>query len=284
MRVDNTVRTERYFCALLLALLLDDSLAGVRAFIRLLVDKASLPPDMADGAVSLDSTQVIAELAVKRDLQKYSPGVELPLDSPRDVVDIVLIVGEVLVAVEAKFFSAPTIGAIQLQLASQREALKLLETEAYGVSRVHQVVLMADTTVTAAMLPGAGVLHWSDILVLAEQLHGPESYVARRLASALERYEEEFGGEWPGPTWEGVEGLEAVLRRCRTQGPNVVIGFKGGVAALEARTKDELESRPFKWDWAGGGRGRKNVRNWIPGDQFASIIAGLPVQAREHSA
>lgn len=281
MRVDNVVRTERYFCALLLALLLDDSLDGVRAFVRLLVGKEIVPPDMVDGAVTLDSTQVISELAVKRDLQKHTPGVDLPPDSPRDVVDIVLIIGEILIAIEAKFFSAPTIGAIRLQLESQREALRLLETEDYGVSRVHQVVLTADNTLDSAKLPGIGVLHWNDIRVLAEQLHRPKSYVAHRLTSALERYEEEFSAGRPGPSWAGVEGLEAVLRRCRTQGPKVVIGFKGGMAALKARTRPELESRPFKWDWAGHGRGRKIVGNWIDGDQFAFAIDEMPVQGRE---
>ena len=284
MRVDNMVRTERYFCSLLLALLLDDSLDGVRSFVRLLVDKEIVPPDMADGVISLDYTQVIGELAVKRDLQKYTPGVELPLDSPGDIVDIVLIVGEFLIAIEAKFFSSPTIGTIGLQLASQREALRLLETEDYGVSRVHQVILTADNTLDSAKLPGIGVLHWNDIRVLAEQLHGHESYVARRLVSALERYEEEFGAGRPGPSWAGVEGLEAVLRRCRAQGPKVVIGFKGGMVALKARTRPELESRPFKWDWAGHGRGRKIVGNWIAGDQFASAIDGMPVQGREPPA
>jgi hypothetical protein len=284
MRIDNMVRTERYFCSLLLALLLDDSLVGVRAFIRLLVDKGIIPPYMADGVVSLDSTQVIAELAVKRDLQKYTPGVELPPGSPRDVVDIVLIIGEDLIAVEAKFFSEPTIGAIGLQLRSQREALRLLETKDYGISRVHQVVLTADTTLAAAKPPDIRVLHWHDIHALAEQLRGPKSYVACRLASALERYEEEFCAGRPAPSWAGVEGLEAVLRRCRTHGPKVVIGFKGGMAALKARTRPELESRPFKWDWAESGRGRKIVRNWIAGNQFASVIDGLSVQGWEPSA
>jgi hypothetical protein len=37
MRVDDLVRTERYFCTLLLPLLLDDAFDGVRALVELLV-------------------------------------------------------------------------------------------------------------------------------------------------------------------------------------------------------------------------------------------------------
>jgi hypothetical protein len=103
----------------------------------------------------------------------------------------------------------------------------------------------------------------------------------------------------PGPYCEGTEWLEAVLRRCRTHGPEVVVGFMGGMAALRARTMAELEGRPFKWDWADGRRGRRVQNHWLPGDEFAAAIDGLaarddgggvqpghrpPVEARATSA
>ena len=44
MRVDDVVRTERHFCALLLSLLLDEELAGVRALVDLLVAEGLLGP------------------------------------------------------------------------------------------------------------------------------------------------------------------------------------------------------------------------------------------------
>ena len=64
-----------------------------------------------------------------------------------------------------------------------------------------QVFLTADPALDRTRLPGVGVLHWSDVLVLAERVRGPDSYVARRLRSALERYEEELGASAgrPGP-------------------------------------------------------------------------------------
>jgi hypothetical protein len=40
MRVDNLVRTERYFCALLLSLLTDEAFTGVPALIKLLAEKS----------------------------------------------------------------------------------------------------------------------------------------------------------------------------------------------------------------------------------------------------
>src|SRR5215207_10195209 len=100
MRIDDVVRTERYFCALLVSLLTDDSLEGLRALAVLLTAKGLALPDLA--AATVADPQVIAELAVKRDLQKYSPGVQLPAESPRDVVDVVVVVAGVLVAIEAK--------------------------------------------------------------------------------------------------------------------------------------------------------------------------------------
>jgi hypothetical protein len=202
--------------------------------------------------------------------------VQLPPETPRDVIDIVVIVDGLLIAIEAKFFSATKIADITAQLASQREALRRLEEwEDCKISAVCQVFLTADPAVDSTKLGDVGVLHWSDIHALAECLRGSESYIAQRLRSALERYELEFPAGVPGPHWAGVEGLEAVLRRCRTHGPKVVVGFTGGLTVLKNQPKAKLASRPFRWDWVDTGRGRKDWKNWIPGDQFVAAIGEL---------
>ena len=77
-RADDLVRTERYFCALLLSLLIDEASAGVRALVELLVEKGILRTGLADAPISPETTQVIAELAVRRDVQKHSPGEQSP--------------------------------------------------------------------------------------------------------------------------------------------------------------------------------------------------------------
>jgi hypothetical protein len=284
MRVDDIVRTERYFTAgLLVHLLLADNFAGVRELFSLLADRGILSPGTAMAPLAPDTVQVIAELAVRRDLLRLPgiPTIDSEDDVPRDVIDVVVIVGETLVAIEAKFFSPTNLAAIGAQLATQRAALRLLERHAdAGIAHVCHVFLSADPTVEATQLwpsdtPDVGVLTWTNIAELAERLQGADAYVTQRLRRALDRYAVEFGDGESGRNWADIEALDAVLQRCQAHGRDVLIGFTGGLAALEARPWSELMRRRYKWDRTAGGVGMKLARNWIRGDQFAAVMARL---------
>lgn len=284
MRIDDIVRTERYFSAgLLLHLLLANDFAGVRHLLKLLHDRGIVPPGVVAEPFDPNAIQVIAELAVWRDLLKHpSPPIFDPdTHVPRDVIDVVVIVGGLLVAIEAKFFSPTRLLDIRHQLASQRQALQQLDKyPAAGIQHVCQIVLTADPTVDASslrlpMTPDVGVITWMDIAEMAEQLQGKEAYMVQRLRCALDRYAIEFGGGEAGPNWAGIEGLTAVLQRCRTYGASVVVGYAGGEAELRQRPRPELNDRRFKWDWASGGVGKKLPKNWLPGNRFSEIVTSL---------
>jgi hypothetical protein len=299
MRVDDIVRSERHFTSgLLLNLLLINDFEGVQRLLSLLTSRRIIPPGVIAGPVASDAIQVIAELAIRRDLLRYLEYPKVPIvqhpapesDVPRDVIDVVVIVGGLLIAIEGKFFSPTHIGAIREQLKTQRKAIRFLEQHPdAGITRVCQVLLTADPTVDIGQLrptippdTDAGVITWADITDMAEKLLGLDAYVTLRLRSALDRYAKEFAGGESGQNWAGIEELDPVLQRCRKDGAQVVIGYAGGEAALRERPWLELVERRFKWDWANGGTGKKLWKNWIPGNRFASVIAEL--RNREHNS
>jgi hypothetical protein len=75
--------------------------------------------------------------------------------------------------------------------------------------------------------------------------------------------------------FEGTCRLKEVMGLCQENGNMIVIGFDGGARKLCSSSLDELMKRPFKWDYAEGGSGVKEARNWIPGQQFLEIVRGL---------
>jgi hypothetical protein len=55
----------------------------------------------------------------------------------------------------------------------------------------------------------------------------------------------------------------------------IVVGFDGGARKLRTASLDKLNKRYFKWDRAGGGKGFKNTRNWMPWQKFLEIVEGF---------
>jgi hypothetical protein len=100
-------------------------------------------------------------------------------------------------------------------------------------------------------------------------------FLAQRLRSALTHYAAECGDGESGRNWADIEGLEAVLSRCRTYGAQLVVGYTGGEGTLRERPWVELAGRRYKWDWVAGGVGKKVPRNWIPGHRFSAAITAL---------
>jgi hypothetical protein len=82
------------------------------------------------------------------------------------------------------------------------------------------------------------------------------------------------GGDEPR-NYADTCGLEQVLGLCREKGNSIVVGFDGGAEKLLHSGVDELLKRRFKWDFAKGGSGVKNTKNWIEGRMFLGIIEGL---------
>ena len=143
-----------------------------------------------------------------------------------------------------------------------------------------QVVLTADPALDAAQLPGAGVLRWTDVCALAERLRGPGSYVARRLRSALDRYQEELGQ----PTGRGRTGRAPSPSRrssgaAGSTGPGWWWAFWAGCAPSRPRRR-----RPCGPGGTGGiGRTRagaaRSGRTGSPGTRSPAAVDALAVRA-----
>lgn len=279
-RLDELVRSERHFTSgLLVHLLLLDDLLGVDRFLDLLVARGILAVRPVAAAATDPRTQVIAELATHRDLLAGGGAVDEGV--PRDVVDVVVVAGDVLIAVEAKFFTRPAPRDVRAQLAAQRRALDAIARDpAFGVSRVVQVFLEHGRQLDATELGCDGVLTWDDMHEFACDLLGAESYVAKQLANARIRCSTELTPNRRGEVlWAGETDFDGIVARCRRDGAAVWVGFSGGARKLEGDDLARLRVRPWKWDRADNPlNARKDRANWIPGDRVLEILhrLGLP--------
>jgi hypothetical protein len=193
MRIDDLVRTERYFTALLIHVLLSENLSGVDAFIDLLCERGILTDRPPGNASDDPRSQVVAELAATRDLLKGGYEFDDPESPPRDVVDVVIVALGILIAAEAKFFSPTSLSKVKGQLKTQGAPLEQFHTDpSFSVSRVCQVFLTADEGIRPDHVDGTLVLYWRDVAELA--IKCKQTYVADRLERALQRYKVEFGG------------------------------------------------------------------------------------------
>ncbi|MEZ4406225.1 MAG: hypothetical protein R3A52_07100 [Polyangiales bacterium] len=276
-RLDELVRSERHFTSgLLLHLLLHADLRGVDAFVDLLVARGVLAARPVAVAATDPRTQVIAEFATRRDLLAVGGAVDETV--PRDVIDVVVVVGDVLIAVEAKFFTRPTPREVRDQLLTQRNALgAIVGDPSFGVSHIVQVFLEHGRQLAAKDLGCEGVLTWDDVHGLAIDLLGENSYVARQFANARTRCDAELRTSTPGEIlWAGETDFGGVVAMCRRDGDAVWVGFSGGERKLRQDSAPRLRARPWKWDRADSPlNARKDRSNWIPGRRFLSILGEL---------
>jgi hypothetical protein len=282
-RLDELVRSERHFTSgLLLHLLLHDSLRGVDALLDLLVARGVLAARPVASAASDARTQVIAEFATRRDLLATGGTLTEPL--PGDVIDVVIVAGEVLLAIEAKFFTRPSPRGVRDQLAAQRIALgAVLRDAAFGVSRVVQIFLEHGRELDATDLGCEAVLTWDDVHALARALLGADSYVARQLANACARCDAELHANAPGEIlWAGALSYDDVVALCRQEGDAVWVGFSGGERKLRTDSAARLNVRRWKWDRGDSPlNARKDRSNWIPGRRFLAILEELGALVRD---
>ncbi len=277
-RLDELVRSERHFTSgLLLHLLLHDGLRGVDAFIDLLIARAIFAVRPIACAANDPRTQVIAEFATRRDL--LATGGAVIENLPGDVIDVVIVAGEVLIAIEAKFFTRPTPREVRDQLAAQRNALgAVMRDPAFGVSKIVQVFLEHGRQLSAQDLGCEGVLTWDDVHELACSLLGADSYVARQFANARERCDAELSPNVPGArVWAGVTTFDGVVAMCRRDGDAVLVGFEGGERHVRKQSGAALRARErWKWDRADSPlNARKDRSNWIPGKRFLALLIEL---------
>lgn len=287
-RFDDCVRSERYFTATLLPLILaHDEFRGARRFVELVEARARTERDPSGltrpkqpAAYAFDDLELITEFHIARDLGHYghplAPG-ETGADTVerRDAPDLVLVLGRELVVVEAKFFSTWQPTEFQTQLRSQRRQVRHLFAARPTLRAWRHVALLPDTP---AGIDCDALLTWGDVAVLSDEILGPTHYVSRRLRAAVARVARSNGGGAGVPNYEARVTLDEVLRMCRERGDEIFVGHTGGEADLRARGAAYARQKPWKWRQADTG-GTVDPANWIAGSRFVRLVESLPTYA-----
>ena len=141
----------------------------------------------------------------------------------------------------------------------------------------------------ASLGSDATFLSFAELPVDIEHQFAPEWKVIRdhlvqldTITRRTRRGEQEpFGGS----NYRDSCDFQELLTLCRDKQEAIVVGFDGGPGKLAAASLDELESRSsYKWDYAEGGVGAKDGRNWISGRKFLQIVEGNTARAASAGA
>lgn len=289
-RFDDCARSERYFTATLLPLILvHDDFRGLRRFVELIERRAHTEHD-GHGAVRakrapdyrFDDVELITEFHIARDLSHYG-GVLAAADADagasgpekRDAPDLVLVLGGELIVIEAKFFVMFSLADLQQQMHSQRRQVRHLFAARPELRAWRHVALLPNEL---HGLECDGLILWDDIAALSREVLGPTHYVTRRLDAALARYPRASGAGGRERNYESTLALDAMLARCREHGNAIAVGHSGGEADLRARDAGFARAKAWKWRSADTG-GVIDPSNWIPGARFLNLVAQLPASA-----
>ncbi len=294
IRIHDICRTERYYTATLLPyILLHESFAGLKAFLRVLEGKSiralaveTGAPASLNGGEGLAHVELISEMDLVRDMRFYCPwlaGLEVTMAEEASSLrpDLVIVADGLLIVIEAKFFhNSISSDAIRTQVLAQRQVIEkvLLRFPGYSFDRYCHLFLSAAPAPPADAIGCQGVLYWEDVALLAEQVLGTEHYVTQRLVRAIEMYELVSGkGAQPNGesrcNYRGRLKLKEMIQKCRQEGDRIMVGYTGGSAKLRAAKAEELTDRQFKWDWADDPIPPKTPYNWMIGSRFLKLIA-----------
>lgn len=292
-RLDDLCRSERYFTATLLpALLMRNPETEVVSFVTWMEETCGIVarnrqgvPTSAVPPSKPTHVEIVTELNMKRDLKAHDEGLfEILSARPsvqearakgtdrQSVPDIVLLVDDLLVVIEGKFFvRGVTPTTLNRQLLEQREEIAImLEHLGEGVTRVAHIYL---GPTNLGELECDGTVTWSQLLGYAEGMLGADHYVVQRLAEAVRRYDKQGRGKRvEGGNYQEKVGFQDMLKLCREHGAGILIGFDQGEAAVSKASREYLEERVYKVDYLNSLRGAKNLPNWIAGDRMLVLL------------
>lgn len=290
IRFDDRVRTERYFTATLLPIILfhqdpqggtnREAFSGLRAFVELIRERGArgLPVEF-----DFSDPEVMTEFHIARDTDYYRKTPRVKNDDKKDAPDLVIVLGEALIVVEAKFFGATKLTALQIQLESQRRQVQILVDERPHLVPLY-IALMPDATrYREACSECNALITWQDIAVLAANVLGPSHYVTHRLENAVLRHKMRppvksrvlLNGfrVSHARNYNDIVSYEVVIEKARVEGNAIQIGYVGGEKALAVRGLAAIKTRRWKWRRHDGYPDQKP--NWIEGETFVNIIDRL---------
>jgi len=286
VRFDDLVRTERYFTATLLPIMLfHNNLDGVQQFCTLVdgqakteYNKLGKQDPMGTPNYDFDNVEVITEFHIARDLKfaglQLEPNVgpseegEAKLAAPEVLAapDVVIVAGKELLVCEGKFFNGVNIKDLNEQLDLQRrQVLHLFRNREIRAYRHVAIVPERFNSIDADV-----VLTWDDILGLAEKLMGSPHYVTDRLREAIKRYKD-VAGDSGVRNFEGALPFKEMREKCK-MGKEIQVGYVGGETALLKLNLVEAERRQWKWRYPNLTGGRITPGNWLKGARWLEIV------------
>ena len=191
---DEVARTERYYTSCVLPyLLMHDRFRGLKSLFATVFSKSELPAD--------DDVEVVTELDPLRDGSVYNSKVKALYKKMRRVAvpDVFLRWGDLIIIIEAKFFTEPTVDELVEQVRLQKQAIgHVLPYTKYKVGEVN--LRYAILTVKGIKKAGNDILSltWDDIVTIGEAAEStaPDyQYMLNILKQAVERARAELERE-----------------------------------------------------------------------------------------
>jgi hypothetical protein len=287
-RFDDCVRTERYFTATLLPLVLfHNEFSGLRGLVNLIEAGGDSEHDR-DGKkcprenpnCDYSDPEIITEFHIARDIGYYRGDLvptDTDTDAPekRDAPDMVIVLGNDLIVVEAKFFVRFTVSELQAQLKSQKRQVRHLFENRPSLRAWRQVALvpepMLDHDCDAETLDCDAVITWDDIADLSRSVLGAAHYVTYRLEKAVERYRRDIG-EPRVRNYDGRLNFDRMVERSRESGDLIQVGHVGGERDFVRKGLEYARRKRWKWRDPRSNGGVIESANWISGARFTELV------------
>jgi hypothetical protein len=296
IRIDDICRTERYYTATLLPyILLHNSFSGLYQFLETLERKnikARLTENLELKEKSeknyllnhqnIKNIEIITEMDVVRDVKFYASwlkGMDNIDIEEADMLrpDVIIVVDELLIVIEAKFFHKASIEKIKSQLREQNNVINriLLRFPGYAFDRYCHIFLSM-MEIDPSVIGCDACLTWIDIEQLAKSVLGQEHYVTQRLQKAVALHQlvtpKVIHGKSGSKNYIEKISLPSMIAKCQQEGNRIFVGYTGGVKKLRSVNAEYLKERKLKWDWSENSIPPKEPDNWIKGDVFLAII------------
>lgn len=128
-------------------------------------------------------------------------------------------------------------------------------------------------------------LHWLSFGMLAQDIPPPFAdhwKVVRECLIKLDTLNRRIRNGQPEisdlDNYQHKVGFDEICNRCRRDGDSILVGFVGGINALQSTDLQTLQTRNYKWDSVQNSKGTKDYRNWIPGNTFLQCVEQRAIQ------